>query len=141
MQTQLAELMKIGELSQESGISLKAIRYYEELGLIKADKRTEGGFHLFSKSILPRLKFIKQAQNLGFRLQEIGSFMDIHDRGETPCKEVTQNIQSKILEIEDKIQKLEELKAQLKVIVSDSSHTSLWQEEVICPIIQQDVGI
>ena len=139
MSNQKNKLMKIGELKQESGISIKTIRYYEELGLIKAEKRTKGGFRLFSRSIIPRLDFIKRAQSLGFSLQEIGSFIEIHDRGEVPCAEVTQNIQEKISEIEDKILKLEELKAQLTGMISDASSNSLWQEGIICPIIQQEV--
>ncbi len=140
MPKQTTELMKIGELKKESGVPIKTIRYYEELGLIKAERRTEGGFRLFSRAILPRLGFIKRARSLDFSLQDISSFLEIYDRGEIPCDEVKQNIQEKILEIEEKILNLEELKAQLIVMLFDTSTVSPSKEGIICPIIQQEIG-
>ncbi|WP_017326040.1 MerR family DNA-binding protein [Synechococcus sp. PCC 7336] len=122
---QTTELLKIGKLREESGIPVKTIRYYEELGLIEAERRTEGGFRLFSRAMLPRLRFIKQAQGLGFSLREIGAIIKIYNRSEAPRGEVKQNIQAKLLEIEDKIRKLEELKAQLIALVSDTHPASV----------------
>lgn len=135
------ELMKIGELEKESGVPIKTIRYYEELGLIEVERRTDGGFRLFSRAILPRLGFIKQARSLDFSLRDIGSFLEIYDRGEVPCDEVKQNIQEKISAIEDKILNLKELKAQLSLMLSASSSDSRQQEGIICPIIQQETGV
>ncbi|WP_017326041.1 heavy metal-responsive transcriptional regulator [Synechococcus sp. PCC 7336] len=138
MSCQITELLKIGELKEEIGISVKTIRYYEELGLIEAEKRTEGGFRLFSRAMLPRLRFIIRAKELGFSLREIGSILQIHDRGDIPCGEVKKNIQARVLEIEDNIRKLEELKTQLRDLISDASPASVRQEGIICPIIQHD---
>lgn len=60
----------IGSVVRKSGIPIKAIRYYEGLGLIKAD-RTEGGFRLFNSDVISRLNFIKLAQSSKMRLIEI----------------------------------------------------------------------
>ncbi len=77
----VSNLVKIGELSKSSGLSIKTIRYYEDLGLIHAIKRTKGGFRLFErKTTLMRLHFIKKAQNLGMSLEEIGELLKVRDR-------------------------------------------------------------
>ena len=56
---------QIGLVAKESGVPIKTIRYYEELGLLKASNRTEGGFRLFDLDIFARLNFIKRTQRLG----------------------------------------------------------------------------
>ena len=58
----------IGSVAKESGVPIKTIRYYEELGLLKASGRTEGKFRLFTSDVLTRLSFIKRAQSLGLTL-------------------------------------------------------------------------
>ncbi|HEY9299015.1 MAG TPA: MerR family DNA-binding transcriptional regulator, partial [Phormidium sp.] len=62
---------QIGFVAKQSGVSIKTIRYYEELGLLKASSRTEGGYRLFDADVLSRLSFIKRAQSLGLTLAEI----------------------------------------------------------------------
>ena len=57
-------LLQIGQVSRRSGLSIKTIRYYEEIGLIAAVSRSQGGFRQFSPGCLSRLSFIKQAQSL-----------------------------------------------------------------------------
>ena len=78
----------IGSVAKESGVPIKTIRYYEELGLLKAVGRTEGGYRLFNSDIFARLNFIKRAQSLGLSLAEIKEFLDVHDGGDLPCDRV-----------------------------------------------------
>ena len=139
MQTPKAELLKIGELKTRSGISVKTIRYYEQLGLIQSAARTEGGFRLFTLEAIARLAFIKRSQSLGLSLQEIGAILQIHDQGKLPCKEVKQKLHAKILEIEQQIAELQILKTQLISLIDTPPSLSKNQtNDVICPIIQQD---
>ena len=81
MLTTVSNLIQIGELSKSSGLSVKTIRYYEDLVLIHTAKRTKGGFRLFEQeTTLMRLQFIKQAQRLGMSLEEIGEILKVRDR-------------------------------------------------------------
>lgn len=144
MPTQRTELLKIGELKTRSGISVKTIRYYEELGLIQAAARTEGGFRLFTLEAIARLAFIKRSQSLGLSLQEIGEILQIHDQGKLPCHQVKQKLQAKVREIEQRIAELQLLKTQIISLI-DSPNSPKSQslsksqaKEVICPIIQQE---
>ena len=57
---------KIGQVAQETGLSIDTIRFYEREGLLKPSPRTEGGFRLFAASGIETLKFVRKAQELGF---------------------------------------------------------------------------
>ena len=126
----------IGSVAKESGVPIKTIRYYEELGLLKTSGRTEGGFRIFSSDVLARLNFIKRAQRLGLSLAEIKDFLDIHDRGELPCEHVKIKLEDKISEIEQQIQQLQILKLELKGLLSGWETIPENPEDTICPIIE-----
>ena len=65
------EFYQIGQISELADISKRTVRYYQEVGLIEPSKLTEGGFRLFNKKDLHRLKIIKVFKDLGFELKEI----------------------------------------------------------------------
>ncbi len=127
----------IGLVAKESGISIKTIRYYEQLGLLKSLGRTEGGYRLFDSNVLMRLSFIKRAQSLGLRLSEIKEFLDVHDQGQLPCEHVKLKLKDKVSEIDRQIEQLQLLKVELERLLLDRETTSVLNEETICPIIEQ----
>lgn len=63
--------MRIGDLSETTGVSVRAIRYYEERGLIEPAGRTEGGYRLYDERGLAALNLIRRLRMLGLSLQEI----------------------------------------------------------------------
>ncbi|GGX96354.1 redox-sensitive transcriptional activator SoxR [Streptomyces minutiscleroticus] len=64
--------LTIGELAARSGVATSALRYYEEIGLIRAD-RTPGGQRRFARSTLRRVAFVRAAQRVGLSLEEAGA--------------------------------------------------------------------
>jgi MerR family transcriptional regulator, copper efflux regulator len=72
----LPRLLQIGEIAERVGLSLRTVRYYEEMGLIVPEKRTEGGFRLYGNEEIERLKLIMQMKPLGFSVQEMGDMID-----------------------------------------------------------------
>ncbi|GFE69118.1 heavy metal-responsive transcriptional regulator [Chroococcus sp. FPU101] len=130
-------LKQIGQVAKESSIPIKTIRYYEELNLLKATGRTEGGYRLFNSDVLTRLNFIKRAQKLGLSLLEIKEFLDIHDHGNLPCEQVQVKLSEKIVEIEQQIEQLQILKQELKGLLSGKEILFQNSEATICPIIEQ----
>lgn len=127
----------IGSVAKESGVPIKTIRYYEELGLVKAVGRTEGGYRLFNSDIFARLNFIKRAQSLGLSLAEIKAFLDVYDGGNLPCDRVKTKLEDKVSEIEGQIQQLELLKLELKGLLSGGETISEIPKATICPIIER----
>ncbi|VEP17869.1 MerR family transcriptional regulator [Hyella patelloides LEGE 07179] len=65
------ELMKIGELSQQTGLSIRTLHYYDEIGLLCPSHRTEVGYRLYSNQDIIRLQQIVSLRQLGFSLKEI----------------------------------------------------------------------
>ncbi|MBE9210006.1 heavy metal-responsive transcriptional regulator [Nostoc sp. LEGE 06077] len=133
-----AEAKQIGVVAKESGVPIKTIRYYEELGLLKSSGRTEGGFRLFNSDVLERLHFIKRAQSLGLTLSEIKEFLNVHDRGKLPCEHIKIKLEDKVKAIDAQIQQLLILRQELSGLLSgweikpDNSHST------ICPIIENE---
>jgi MerR family transcriptional regulator, copper efflux regulator len=128
---------QIGLVAKESGVPIKTIRYYEELGLLKAAGRTEGGFRLFESDILSRLNFIKRAQSLGLSLLEIKDFLAVHDRGDLPCDRIEAKLQAKVARIDLQIKELTIFKQELQALLSEWGTVPPHLEPTICPIIQR----
>ncbi|WP_071516037.1 heavy metal-responsive transcriptional regulator [Geitlerinema sp. PCC 9228] len=133
------DFLKIGEVSRQSGISIKTIRYYEQLGLLVPTVwRSPARYRLFHPQVLQRLAFIKQAQSLGLSLKEITEILQVYDRGELPCGEIKQHLEQKLEAIDQQMAALQRLRQQLTNLLSG------WQENppperasrTICPNIQ-----
>ncbi len=131
-----SNLIKIGELSSKSGVSIKTIRYYEEFGLLKSESRTEGNFRLFTQDSINRLHFIKRLQLLGLSLEEIRQCLSIVDSGDLPCADINDKLQQQIKEIDAKVAELLLLREQLTILVENWSISSSSQPHTICPILQ-----
>lgn len=133
--------LKIGEVAAASGLSVKTIRYYEEIGLLTptVERSQSSGYRLFTAQTLNRLAFIKRSQALGLSLGEVQQILQVHDHGELPCGEVKQHLEAKVAEINRQMEALETLRSELQGILSG------WQEQpssdrlaqTICPNIQK----
>ena len=71
--------MHIGELAEKTGLSLRTIRHYDEVGLLKASARTEGGFRLYTQEDYSRLMVIRRMKPLGFSLDEMMALLKVID--------------------------------------------------------------
>lgn len=138
----LTQLLRIGEVAKRSGLSVKTIRYYEEIGLLGPTvERSESGYRLFEPQALNRLAFIRRAQSLGLSLIEIAKILEVHDQGELPCGEVKQHLETRLETLSEQIEALEILQSELKGILSG------WQDQppldriaqTICPNLQLPV--
>lgn len=70
-------LLRINEAASEVGLTPRAVRYYEELGLLKPAARSEGAYRLFDEDDLERLRFIRGLRDdAGFSLAEIGRLLE-----------------------------------------------------------------
>jgi len=69
--------MHIGELAERTGLSLRTIRHYDDVGLLPATARTDGGFRVYSEDDFERLMVIKQMKPLGFSLEEMAEILQI----------------------------------------------------------------
>ncbi len=124
--------MQIGELSKQTGISIDTVRYYEQRGLIPAAQRTLSGYRQYSADDVSRLKFIVQAKELGFRLEEIGQLLALRTDGRA-CVEVRAVAEAKADEIDQRIQKLSRMRQVLLSLAAQCEQTSGADP---CPILK-----
>ncbi len=107
------DLLSIGELAQRTGLSVSAIRFYEEKGLVEA-LRTGGNQRRFLRADIRRLSFILIAQRLGLSLGEIAEAMAGLPHGRTPNGEDWARISGAIrTRIDDQIARLEKIREDL----------------------------
>jgi MerR family transcriptional regulator, copper efflux regulator len=71
--------MHIGELADRSQMSLRTIRHYDEVGLLKPSGRTEGGFRLYTERDFTRLLLIRRMKPLGFTLEAMSELLRVID--------------------------------------------------------------
>jgi DNA-binding transcriptional MerR regulator len=71
--------MQIGEVAERTGLSLRTIRYYEEVGLVAPSARTTGGFRLYSETDLARLRLVRRMKPLDFSLEEMKDVLSVLD--------------------------------------------------------------
>ncbi|MDH5244437.1 MAG: MerR family transcriptional regulator, partial [Chloroflexota bacterium] len=72
-----AQLLRIQEVAAETGLTNRAIRYYEEMGLLEPAARSEGAYRLYDRSDLERLRFIRSLRDdAGFSLAQIGQLLE-----------------------------------------------------------------
>lgn len=71
---------QIGEVAEAVGLSLRTIRYYEEVGVAPPSGRSAGGFRLYTDDDIERLRLVKQMKPLDFSLEEMRDLFDVRDR-------------------------------------------------------------
>lgn len=105
--------MRIGELAGQLGLNPRTIRYYESIGLLPEPERTESGYRDYDDQAAELLTFIKTAQRLGITLDEIREILALRDRGERPCSYVRDVLRRQVIEIDDRIAELRQLRREL----------------------------
>jgi len=110
--------LTIGRLSQQADVHTETIRYYERRGLLPNPPRTESGYRQYDAESVTRLRFIKEAQELGFTLEEIGGLLALRVDKETSCADVRAQAERKVTDIEAKISVLQQMHGALQEMIA-----------------------
>ena len=113
MATQRTVTLSIGQLADRTGLAVSAIRFYDSIGLVKAN-RNAGGQRQFQRSDIRRLSFVLIAQQLGFTLEEIREQLDALPDQRTPTLRDWQRMSRQFKQnIDQRIDALERLRERL----------------------------
>jgi MerR family copper efflux transcriptional regulator len=129
--------MNIGEAAAETGISAKAIRYYESIGLIPAAERTESGYRQFSENAVQTLRFVRRARNLGFSVALIDELLSLYRDTNRASGDVRAIALARIVEIDHKMAELSSMRATLAHL-ADKCHGD---DRPDCPILEDLAGV
>jgi DNA-binding transcriptional MerR regulator len=117
-------LMRIGQLAAATEVTPATIRYYEQLGLLPKARRTPAGYREYSPTVVRRLAIIRGAQQFGFSLREIASFLRVRDSGGTTCRNVRDAAQQMLTGVEQQIADLTAKRDQMRQLLA------LWDERL-----------
>lgn len=127
--------MNIGEVSRQSGLPAKTIRYYEDIGLIRP-LRTDNGYRAFEDKDLHRLAFLGRARALGFSIEECRTLMTLYNDQERESSQVKSIAEHHLHRIDEKIAQLQSMRATLANLAEACSG----DHRPDCPILEDLAG-
>lgn len=117
-----APALRIGQVAQASGLSVKTVRYYSDEGLIHAVGRSTGGYRLFDPSVVAELGLIRALRAMDVPLPELKRILDVRRKGHCNCSALKSSIETRIQSIDQRLSELMAMKAELAELLSS------WQE-------------
>jgi DNA-binding transcriptional MerR regulator len=111
--------LKIGEVAKLTGVGIETLRFYEKAGVLDRPGRTYSGYRMYDSSVLDRIAFIKQAQVLGFTLDEIRELIRHKRAGENPCSEVREVVRRRLVELDEKLKQMKKYRNELATALSE----------------------
>ncbi|MHA7882117.1 MerR family transcriptional regulator [Nitratireductor rhodophyticola] len=115
----MANPMTIARAAEKAGVGVETIRFYERRGLIaQPPKPRDGGYRHYDRETVERIRFIRQAQELGFSLREIEELLALKTDRQADCADVRTQAVTKRQEVERKIGQLEEIRSALDALIA-----------------------
>lgn len=125
--------MTIGKVARKAGLAIDTVRYYEREGLIEKPARSASGYRNYRPDVIARLRFIRQAKNLGFSLSEVRELLALKVAPGKSCADVRARTERKIADVEQRIAQLERMKRALAKLAAACSGRGPTSE---CPILE-----
>lgn len=110
--------MRIGQVAAASGVSASRIRFYEARGLLPTPARRDNGYRDYPSSIVPTLRFIEEAQALGFSLREIGATLPVMGSA-AALETIVPALERKLSDLEAHIADAQALRSRLLDLIRD----------------------
>ena len=129
----MASEVTIGRLAKAVGVNIQTVRYYERRRLLTPTARTPSGYRLYGTAEIQRLRFIKNAQSLGFTLEEIAGLLNLRVNSAARCGDVQRRAQGKLARVEAKIKDLEAMSRVLRNLIRSCRSQ---QPTDRCPILK-----
>lgn len=105
--------MNISDVAKKTGLTPKAIRFYEQKGLVTPPMRSDNGYRTYTQQHLDELTLLRQARLVGFNLEECGELIHLFNDPARHSADVKARTLQKVADIERHIQELEGMRQQL----------------------------
>ena len=124
--------LTIGKVAKESGVGIETVRFYEREGLLEQPARKSSGYRQYDPEAIARLRFIKQAQRLGFTSREIKELLALKLDPDATRKQVKDRAVAKIADIDQRIADLKRMKRALAPLIEACDGKGMLEG---CPIL------
>ncbi len=129
----MGEKLTIGRVAKQAGVNIQTIRYYERRGILTPDGHRDSGYRLYAPEAVRKIRFIKNAQELGFTLREIAELLRLRVARGASCAKVKKKAELKLRDVSGKIARLDVIKRVLKKLVRTCSGKVAMEE---CPVLE-----
>lgn len=123
--------MNISAAATAAGLPVKTVRYYADIGLVKAASRSDAGYRNYDDATVRKLIFIRRARAFGFSIEECQELLDLYQDQGRSSAEVKRLASKRLAEIEEKQRELQSLHNDLSHLVSSCRG----DDRPDCPII------
>ena len=109
-----ASRFTISQLARMVGVPVTTIRYYERIGLVQPEGRSDGNYRLYGERSLEKMKFIKSAQSMGFTLENVKVLLAEKTGKKPACGDVKKLITERLDDVEKQLEDLKHVQTVLK---------------------------
>lgn len=128
--------MNISDVAKKTGLTSKAIRFYEEKGLVTAPLRSDNGYRSYTQKHLDELTLLRQARQVGFNLEECRELVNLFNDPARHSSDVKARTLQKVADIEKVISELQGMRQQLMALADSCPG----DDSADCPIINNLAG-
>ena len=125
--------LTIGKVAKQAGVNIETIRYYERCSLLKPASYRDSGYRVYTPEAVRKIRFIKNAQKLGFTLKEISGLLALRVSHRARCGDVKRKAQAKLRDVAEKLFRLQAMKQVLRDLVR-TCHSGRMTDQ--CPILR-----
>ena len=130
------DALRIGEVATSAGVSIDTVRYYERRRLLPIAPRTSSGYRVFSADAIERVLFIKQAQELGFSLNEIATLLT--NNGINDCRRVHDLLRVKLSELDARMKSMRAFRGKLSHYLDEcEEELKKHGKTAECPVVSE----
>lgn len=129
--------MKIGEVAKTAGLSVKTVRYYDEIGLVSPDERTANGYRRYARSDLAKLVLVRRARAFGFSIEQIRELLSLYEDQDRSAADVKRIAQKRLAQIRSRLRELKKLDTELDLLVAACEG----DDRPDCPILSGLSGV
>lgn len=134
--------MQIGEVASKVGMRPSRIRFYEDAGILPEPERTPVGYRTYDETTIDRLRFVRDCQAMGLRLDEIKHILSLKERGAKSCGHSLALLESRVADIEAQMKALARLRRRLLGVIDNAAGLDFGEcsDPVSCQVLSSDRG-
>ena len=125
--------MNIGKAAKLSNLTIKAVRYYANIGLVKPQQNISSGYRKYTNEDVAKLKFIGKARKFDFSIIECKELLSLYEDKNRTSKEVKKITLEKISQIDSKLKDLNDIRNELSFLASNCHG----DDKPNCPILNE----
>ena len=119
-------LLKAGQVAEQAGVTVQALRHYERLGLLDPVARTEGNHRLYSLDAVDRVRFVRDAQDVGLALSEIGHVLGTERAQAARCAVAAELLRNRLRALDALLHRLQIQRSSIAQVISH------WDQQQKC---------